>query len=555
MSPGEGEGNGGGGDEGGGSGSGGGGGDISAILEYLYHINFGTDGDYTGNGGYGGDNIGPPGSKEPEKDVDRSRDLLDVLMAPPGNIPGARDNRPQRPQRIDAYGRIEQPEGAFFHYLGTEVDVYSGLRPGLEQPDPFTGVPPSDPLMDVERPARWWSAAPFPALRQRSLLSSPDLIAENDKIPCDPNRTTCMPELKSDVNQSSLFNEIQADWNPYNAAIKPVLEGKVKIITLPAVDVQKLASNAAEVSRSDEYKLGFAVNQLRDHPLEIRHSAVLTGLGHMAVGGGLAVGSGAIIYFSGGLLLPLGGAMGLATGTAQFFSGAALAVSGADSMETVRMSGQLDYVFALTASPARLMFGTTGLVLSGGDMDVSHRFALVGGVAEDLMTFRGDPSKLYSAVVPGVGTKAEKGAAALLMKDVAALGFRARAESVEQVAAKLNRNFTVEDLQAIAAFREQLATTGRLDLAGVSGHAAGGAAGGSGGVDFVKYGGAFQQELKLHGPNTWIASWYLDKAATQSLNYSIKYQLETRALGEQLVPIRSVKHIWISPTEAVKYVK
>ena len=72
-------------------------------------------------------------------------------------------------------------------------------------------------------------------------------------------------------------------------------------------------------------------------------------------------------------------------------------------------------------------------------------------------------------------------------------------------------------------------------------------------MDFVKY-AAFQQELKLHGPNTWIAQWYLDKASTQSLNDSIKFQLETRAFGEQLVQIRSVKHMWISPTEAVRYV-
>jgi hypothetical protein len=118
----------------------------------------------------------------------------------------------------------------------------------------------------------------------------------------------------------------------------------------------------------------------------------------------------------------------------------------------------------------------------------------------------------------------------------------------------LTRDFTVDDLYAIAAFREEMATSGRLDLAGTAGHAAFGAAGGGGGVDFVKYGGAFAQELKLHGPYTWIQPWYLDKASTQSLKYSIKYQLETRALGEQLVPIRSVKHLWISPTEAVKYV-
>ncbi len=244
--------------------------------------------------------------------------------------------------------------------------------------------------------------------------------------------------------------------------------------------------------------------------------------------------------------------MGFASGIAETSSGFALAISGADSTEAVRISGQLDYVSSLTSSPTTLLFGATGLVLSDGDVDVSHRFAVVGGIAEDLATFRGDPSKLYAAVLPGVGTKAEKGASLLLVKDVAALRYTARAESVEQIASKLNRDFTVDDLMAIAAFREELGRIGRLDLAGVAGHAAAGAAGSDGGVDFSKYGGAFQQELKLHGPNTWIYSWYLDKASTQSLNYSIKYQLETRDFGEQLVPIRSVKHIWISPTEAVR---
>jgi hypothetical protein len=75
-------------------------------------------------------------------------------------------------------------------------------------------------------------------------------------------------------------------------------------------------------------------------------------------------------------------------------------------------------------------------------------------------------------------------------------------------------------------------------------------------VDFSKYKGAYQQELKLHGPYTPVYSLPLDKAWNQSLSYSIKYQLETRALGgEQLVPIRSVMHIWINPTDAVRYIR
>ena len=90
---GEGEGEGEGEGSGGGGSGGPGGSDIGAILAYLNRLNFGTDGDYTGNAGYGGDNIGPVGSKEPEKDEDRSTALIDALMMPPGKIPG----EPQRP--------------------------------------------------------------------------------------------------------------------------------------------------------------------------------------------------------------------------------------------------------------------------------------------------------------------------------------------------------------------------------------------------------------------------------------------------------------------------
>src|SRR5919106_1487869 len=152
--PGEGSGGGSGGG-GGGSGSGGpGSGDIAAILAYLNHRGFGSDGDYTGNAGYGGDNIGPPGSKEPEKEVDRSTDALDVLMAPPGKVPGAPPrpgNRIERSREIDPYGGAEPPKGSLFDFVGDEVDVYSGLRLGVERPDPFTGLPPSDPFADIER--------------------------------------------------------------------------------------------------------------------------------------------------------------------------------------------------------------------------------------------------------------------------------------------------------------------------------------------------------------------------------------------------------------------
>lgn len=65
----------------------------------------------------------------------------------------------------------------------------------------------------------------------------------------------------------------------------------------------------------------------------------------------------------------------------------------------------------------------------------------------------------------------------LYVKDMAALGYSARAESIGTVATKLTRVFTVDDLKAIAAFREEMAISGRLDLAGQAGHAASGAAG------------------------------------------------------------------------------
>ncbi len=555
MCPDEGDGGSGGG--GGGSSTPGdfGGGDIGAILAYLNHQSFGTDGDYTGNAGFGGDNTGPVGSEAPEKDADLPAALIDALMAPPPEMRGRsqmRDAQSARSWAIEPYGGIGGR--GLFAFVGKEVDAFSGLPFGLDNPDPFTGFPASDPFVDE------WSArarnvtAPFAALRQTNLLSSPDLLAANDVTACDPNRTSCLPELKSDANQSSLATSIQAEMDESYVAIQAFMEGRPKIVGNTEVDMQKIASTAAQAARSDEYKLGFSLSQLRDHPLEIRHSAVLTGLGHMAWGGVMMTASGFIIYGSGGLALPLAGATGFAAGAGEAASGFALAISGADSTETVRMSGQLDYVFALTSSPASLVFGTTGLVLSGGDVDISHRFALAGGIAEGMTAFRGDPSKLYSTLLPGVGTKAEKAASTLLVKDVAALGYTARGESVGVVASKLNREFTVGDLQAIEAFREQMATTGRLDLAGKAGHAAGGAA--ERGVDFSKYKGAFQQELKLHGPYTPVYSLPLDKAWNQSLTYSIKYQLETRTLGgEQLVPIRSVKHIWISPTEAVRYIR
>ncbi|OMH34854.1 hypothetical protein [Tersicoccus sp. Bi-70] len=556
MCPGEGDP--GGGSEPGGSGSFGGGGDIAAILAYLNHWSLGNAGDYTGNGGYAGDDIGPPGSVAPPQTHlpdTPAPDLFSPALTPPRTVPGGQPRSgvgSGRPRDGWSSTGSETPLG-LAPFTGVDVDPFTGLPTEVEHPDPYTGAPAFDPLTALDRPIRPRTGGTSVVGRPPRLLSSPYLLADNVVV-CDPARTSCLPPRASDATESSVRNQIQAELDESHAAIEALAAGRATIVGAGEADLQQLAAQALQTTVSDEYRLAATVNELRSHPLEVRRSAALTGMGHVAEGVGTMLVSGAIVYGTGGLALPLIGAMGFASGTAQASSGLALAFSGADTTETVRMSGQLDYVFALTASPTALGFGTTGLVLSGGDVEVSHRYAVVGRVVEDLATARGNPSRLYATVLPAA-TTTERASSALLLKDVAALGFRARAETVEQVAAKLNRDFTVEDLRAIAAFREEMGVSGRLDLAGVAGHAAAEAAGSGRGVDVVKYGGAFQQELKLHGPYTWLESWYLDRAATQSLNYSLKYQLETRAIGEQLVPIRSVKHLWISPTEAVRYVK
>src|SRR5436309_2816953 len=94
-----------------GSGGGPGGGDISAILAYLYHWSFGKDGDFTGNAGYYGDNIGPVGSKEPEKDENWAKDVLDSVTAVP--------DRPFQPP-----SRETGQEGDLWR---REIDPYTGL--------------------------------------------------------------------------------------------------------------------------------------------------------------------------------------------------------------------------------------------------------------------------------------------------------------------------------------------------------------------------------------------------------------------------------------------
>ena len=125
----------------------------------------------------------------------------------------------------------------------------------------------------------------------------------------------------------------------------------------------------------------------------------------------------------------------------------------------------------------------------------------------------------------------------------------------------LTREFSAADQAAIDAARKAYFVDKELPtIAGTAGHEAAGAA--PHGIDFVRHGelaemarqeaglaaerlGAFQQELKLHFV-PWIDQRALDQAAAQSLEYTLEYQAKWG-----LVPIRSVKHIWISPTDAV----
>lgn len=420
--------------------------DISALLAYMHHWSFGTDGDYTGNGGFGGDNTGPVGSYVPQgPDQGANSHLEDVRAARPHGVnqPPRRSFAQGYRREADPYSGVQASDGSILPFTGQEVDPYSGLPVGSEGMDPFTGTPPIDPFSAVAQPRNPESTVSLVVNRRERVLRSPNLLASNGPIACDSRLATCVPAMRSDFNQSSEQNAVQEEMDQSYLAILQLLEGKARVASAPNVSVYEAAASAQRTTQSDEYKLAYQVNQLKDHPLEIPRSAVWTGLGHMASGGFLLLGTGLMTYGSGGLALPLIGAMGLSTGIAQVSAGAVLMFSGASSTEVVRMSGQLDQAFALTASPTSLMFGTTGLVLSDGNADVAHRFAIVGGLAEGAATFRGDPSRLYAAVLPGgFATRAERGAAMLLARDAASLGHVARAEPVERAASTLGRELT-----------------------------------------------------------------------------------------------------------------
>ncbi|RZF24565.1 hypothetical protein EVC45_38185 [Paraburkholderia sp. UYCP14C] len=144
---------------------------ISAIIWYLNHRSFGADGDFTGNAGFGGDNIGPPGSNDPPKDE-----------ASPGQIaqlaPESGDRR-DGGSWPDPYGGTDARTGSLFAFVGMDVDVYSGLPLGTENLDPWTGQPAFHPSGEGDGPARALSATPFAPRRRSGLLSSRYLLADN----------------------------------------------------------------------------------------------------------------------------------------------------------------------------------------------------------------------------------------------------------------------------------------------------------------------------------------------------------------------------------------
>lgn len=140
--------------------------------------------------------------------------------------------------------------------------------------------------------------------------------------------------------------------------------------------------------------------------------------------------------------------------------------------------------------------------------------------------------------------------AGLTLKAVEEMGFTAKAADAATLT--LTTKFTESELKGIAAFRQAYYIEGETpSVAGGLAHEAAGARGPGQGVDYFKYNGAFQQDIKFHS-TPWIEQKWLDIASTKGLNYSIQYQLNPKTLG--YVPIRSVKHIWVGPTDAIKAV-
>jgi hypothetical protein len=158
------------------------GGDIGDIIAYLNHWSFGTDGDYTGNGGYGGDNTGPMGSKEAEKDAAQAAALLDAITAVPGQALWPSSRRAGERdlwRKIESYTGVQAPMGSLGAFVGQDVDPYSGEALGNEGLDPFTGMRVTDPFTEARPRGQAGRASSYAAIGRRSLLSSPDLLAAN----------------------------------------------------------------------------------------------------------------------------------------------------------------------------------------------------------------------------------------------------------------------------------------------------------------------------------------------------------------------------------------
>jgi RHS repeat-associated protein len=174
-------------------------------------------------------------------------------------------------------------------------------------------------------------------------------------------------------------------------------------------------------------------------------------------------------------------------------------------------------------------------------------------------TIEGGLRKAVSAIKSGV-TKAANAAAEFFVGSAFAFlgagGIGAGSSKAGQLllrgarsATTLNftRAFSAADKKAIEAARKSFYEMKEIaSVAGTAGHEAAGAAGPGGGVDFIRHGVAFQEELKLHFVPI-LDDLVLGTASKQSLKYALEYQAKNAGSAV----IRSVKHIWVSPTDAV----
>jgi RHS repeat-associated protein len=109
-----------------------------------------------------------------------------------------------------------------------------------------------------------------------------------------------------------------------------------------------------------------------------------------------------------------------------------------------------------------------------------------------------------------------------------------------------------DERRAANEFKKQIAAGASPSVAGKAAHRAGGAAGDGEGVDFHGRHPGTQEEWKFHKGPAGTDQRFMDEASAQSLHYSLQFQLKTRAAGEQLVPLRMVKHFWVTNKSVVK---